>query len=50
MVAISMPALQGSLLYQAIDKLNRTVVAKAELPGECRDRGTCASGQAFNGH
>ena len=48
MVIIAVPALQGAALDKPIDKLHRTVMAKAKLSRNRRNCGTDALRQAFN--
>lgn len=49
MVIIAVSALQGAALDKSINKLHRTVMAKAKLPGNRGNCGTDASGQTFDG-
>jgi hypothetical protein len=46
-ILIPVPAPQRALVNETIYKFHRTVMPKAELPGECGNSRTSAFGQAF---
>jgi hypothetical protein len=47
-ILVALPALQGALVNETIHKFHGTVMAKAELLGECRNSRTSAPGQALD--